>query len=497
MIKCNSCGAGMRFDPATQRLVCDYCNNTQDIFSQTGENISEGSEAPAEYETMIYTCPNCGGDICCDSDTAVTFCNYCGSSVELEGRLVTMEAPSGVIPFQITKEQAKEAYQKRCRQALFVPKYMKEESKLEQIRGIYMPYWLYDLDMKDDVHFKGKKSYRRGDYIITDHYRLTTNVDAHYEGTSFDASSNFTDELSMSIAPYKVAMEKPFSQGYLSGFYADVADVKNKVYSQKSKEVVGDAITESLIHTKPYLQYGAGKEDGNIAKHLHIRKKRLAYFPVWFLATERQGYVSYAVINGQTGKLAADLPIDPLKYVLFSILLAVPIMLFFSLIPYAMTPIVLTVVSMILAVISWLIGMGERKGLHTRLHSLDDWGLRSVKGQDLVPNEEEQSENKKGDGLPMIGWKPWVGIIIGIILFFWGPVQDYYYYIGIVVIMLMVLWSFADIIWLHNQLTRRVPKQFARRGGDDDYARDIYAESQSEIFREESSKESGEDATNE
>ena len=50
-------------------------------------------------------------------------------------------------------------------------------------------------------------------------------VDAYYKGLSFDASSSFSDNISEQLAPYDVKGMKAFTPAYLSGFYADTADV--------------------------------------------------------------------------------------------------------------------------------------------------------------------------------------------------------------------------------------------------------------------------------
>ena len=53
--------------------------------------------------------------------------------------------------------------------------------------------------------------------------------------------------------------------------------------------------------------------------------------PVWFLSYRNGGRVSYAVVNGQTGKAAADLPVDKKRYLFGSLLLAVPLFFWLNL----------------------------------------------------------------------------------------------------------------------------------------------------------------------
>ena len=60
-------------------------------------------------------------------------------------------------------------------------------------------------------------------------------------------------------------------------------------------------------------------------------------YPVWFLSYRNRDRVAYATVNGQTGKVSADLPVSIGRYFAGSALLAVPIFIllnmFFTLRP--------------------------------------------------------------------------------------------------------------------------------------------------------------------
>lgn len=545
MIKCPGCGASMRFDPATQMLKCDFCSGSYAITDQTtADNVSEETEY---FESTLFTCPNCNGEIMADGDTAVTFCSYCGSSVELQGRLVKMIPPSYVLPFKTTKESVEEQYKKYIGKALFAPKYMREQSNTEKIRGIYMPYWLYDYSANQVVGLSGQKSHRSGDYIITDHYRINVPLKAEYKGTAFDASSSFSDELSESIAPYNVRDNKPFQEAYMAGFYADTADVQAVVYEPQAREAVGQDATVRVIRSRKELSgYNVSTSDGSIGRALNADKQEMAYFPVWFLATKHGDHVSYAVVNGQTGKVAADVPIAFGKYLIGSLILALPIWLIlnFGVTP---TPRAVAFIGIIFAIISYNIASRELNLIYTREKFFDDKGILSVDkdarntrvAAEIEQNGINTTTQKKPSGAGMmilltmacafggmfitvvgaaiesgflqfvgmalfmgcgflpaligkqqssqntmqenkkaivkqpfkqklnILWKSLVAILAAIILIIINPFQDIIYYAGALVIMALVIASFMDVITLHNKLTKRVPRQFAKRGGDE------------------------------
>lgn len=554
MIKCTGCGMGMRFDPTSQMLKCDSCGNKQTVVNQTLDNVSMSSgytqdyemagneqDASSEYyESTLYTCPNCGAEVMSDTDTAVTFCNFCGSSVMLEGRLVKMIPPSYVVPFKKTKESVQEEYKNFMKKALYAPKEMREEGTLEKIRGIYMPYWVYEFEANGEVTFPGKTSQRHGDYIYTKHYQLSCPTQAHYEGATFDASSTFLDELSDAISPFQMKDSKPFHAGYLSGFYADTADVQADVYEKEARQTVATDLGARLINGKQELKrFNADPNQSNVESLMQTKNRRMAYFPVWFLAVRHKDQVSYAVFNGQTGKMAADIPIDYKKYLIGSLLISLPIMLVLDFI-ITLPPMYMTFVAMIFSAISFFIASGEMNQIYTRQQNLNDLGLMSVNGVNpavtsAMAQQQVQGKKKKAAGnttlFGVIGfflmliccfvgvmngnesmlffgffamiaipgfasiatsgnknkaqvaknvvysqpfgekmsvlWKPILAIVLSLILVIVNPWVDSIYYACDFAIMVLVLISLLDVVKLHNKLTRRIPRQFAKRGGDE------------------------------
>lgn len=95
--------------------------------------------------------------------------------------------------------------------SIFAPKELRDPSYIDSFRGIYMPYWAFYISQKGSLSLNGTKTSRRGDYIITDHYALTGDLDAYYKGLSYDASSSFDDNISEELAPYNLKGMKAFT----------------------------------------------------------------------------------------------------------------------------------------------------------------------------------------------------------------------------------------------------------------------------------------------
>ncbi len=385
MFVCPNCGANIKFDPGKQLLHCDYCESDfapdaaiqkddADENTYTESQASDKSEKGyEEYTTTIYTCKECGGEILANDNTVATFCSYCGASTILASRVGKERAPEYIIPFKVTKEQSAELYKKALKKALFAPQYMKEDTTIEKLRGIYMPYWIYDFKENRAATIRGQKDTRRGDYIYHTHYNINTNVQADYNGLSSDASSQFSDTLSEAIAPYDFKEAVPFNTTYMSGFYADAADTDPKLYEDRLRTIVTSEIYNQIAKD-PAVRSISLKPDSlpNLTPERTVTT--FGYFPVWFMSVRHKDRVSYAVVNGQTGEVATDVPIDYKKYILWSLAWSVPIFIILSFIPF-MKPIYLLVASIILSTIGMITLCVQKNEIYVRENSLDDKGL--------------------------------------------------------------------------------------------------------------------------
>lgn len=472
MYKCPGCGAPLRFDPATQLMVCDHCSRqlTPTDANLLYENLSEAETnvRPDDYQAYVYTCPNCGAKLLSTEEAAVTFCSFCGSNVALVERLDSEEAPDVVIPFKITKEQCVSAYRKKLGKALFAPSKMRKDTNVERFRGIYMPYWIYSRDADGIVTTKGTVSHRRGDYIIKENFELREPVNGSFGGVAYDASSSFSDTISDAIAPFSATSAVDFKTSYMSGFYADVSDVEAHVYSDAADNVARDYFAEKL-YTSDYVMHGVSQSELREKIPISAGKRKKGYFPVWFLANRSadQKHVSYAVVNGETGKVAADIPVSFWKYLIGVLLLAVPLAFLIYFIvtnsqELSLSPDMILFASTFLSVIFLLI---QNSGL-TKAYLKEN--LFNDKGYIFRRNLT------KADMKPPAGYKirylikPLIaGILSAIMSFIWNPDEDLIWYFVAIVVLFLLIWSVFDMVRIHNKLAKQKLPQFEKRGGDE------------------------------
>ena len=322
MAKCLSCGAELRFDIKTQKLICDHCGVSADPYEYDAKDAAQ-DEASAAYPVNVFTCPNCGGEIISTAESATEFCTYCGAQVMLEQRLDQAKRPDLILPFMKTRDDLKKCYRAKIRKAIFAPRDMKDPAAIDSFRGIYMPYWVYEIEKHGHAQENGSHSHTSGDTEYTDHFTVDFEIDASYKGIAFDASSSFEDDIGDSISPFDASKARPFTPSMISGFYADTADVPQDVYDEDARQLAAEDIHRRLDDRKELSSITLSDRDMVITGENISAKSAL--FPVWFMCYRKGGRVAYSVINGETGNMAMDMPIDPVRYILFSMLLAIPV----------------------------------------------------------------------------------------------------------------------------------------------------------------------------
>ncbi len=459
MYQCPNCGGGLRFDIASQKLVCDHC---QTQMAPYDFKESGGAEEETEFEVTKFICPQCGAEIVSSDNTAAAFCSFCGASTILDSRISQEKRPDGIIPFQLTKDDCVKAYTKLMKHSIFAPKELKDEKCIDGFRGIYMPYWVYHVVQQGSLKLKGSKSHREGDYDITRYFSLTGELDASYDGITHDASTEFADDISESAAPYDVKKMQPFHPSYLSGFYADTEDVNPALYQREAVELATDLSTSTIEKCPEYRSYNPTipPRNGVNALPTRLEPTQYAMFPVWFMSYRKKDRVSYVTINGQTGKIAADIPIDEKRYGIGSLLLAIPIFLLLNIL-FTMTASKALFMTSILTIITAIMAMVESHTMKKKEQGAYDKGKKGYRKR----KKTEKAASSSLDTLSPTACI--ICFVVSILMWIMAPVSDYWYYGCILVCIAVVFLTFVRIIRNYNILASRKLPQFDRTGGDD------------------------------
>jgi len=305
--KCPNCNGAVEYNPSDEKLTCPYCG---DAF-QVQDVVKEQEEETMSQEMMslnIYACTSCGAEISVNSTEVSTYCAYCGQPTIIFSRVSKERKPKYIIPFKVTKEQAVQKIRSKMRLGFFVPSEIKN-FKVEMLRGIYVPYQLYNIYYYDHQTLQGEvKEQKR--YFVRE-------AECEFKGIPCDASMRLKDDLTQCLEPYDLRELKPFDPAYLSGFYADKASVGENslrnVAMKRAKEMFDEQVKDSIKADKIQMCKGNRK--------CEVRNTDYVMLPVWFLMFRYKGDSYTMLVNGQTGKTVGTVPAEKKKlWIMFGIL---------------------------------------------------------------------------------------------------------------------------------------------------------------------------------
>ena len=359
--QCPACTGPLHYSAKSGKLECDYCGSSFDVAEiealyarkeaeaaaakqeaeaaaakqaadakaeaaqAAKDEAAEAAAASGGWDTSdlsrdwgaeadglrVYSCPSCGAELICDQSTAATACPYCGNPAIVPGQFSGALRPDYILPFRLSKDDAVQALRAHYKGKPFLPRSFTSANHIEQIQGVYVPFWLFDGGAEGAASYRASNTnvYETGDYEITEtrHYHVVRAGSLAFEKIPVDASSKMPDDHMDSIEPFDYTQLRPFSTAYLPGYLADKYDVTIDDSRDRADTRCRETLAQPLRDT--VTGYGACvTEREDIA--LRRGKVHYALLPVWMLSTKWHGQDFLFAMNGQTGKLVGDLPTD-------------------------------------------------------------------------------------------------------------------------------------------------------------------------------------------
>lgn len=324
--KCPNCDGGLIYDPQSQKFECEYCLSS--FLEEELKNIELAAEKEeqlkgqagteetgTEGHMALYRCPSCGAQVVADETTAATFCYYCHNPVVLSERLEGNFKPDKVIPFRIDKKEATEKFLDWVGKKKFVPKAFFTKKQIEKITGIYFPYWVADCDVNANLSGNGTKVriWRSGDIEFTEtkNFLVEREADIAFDGIIKQALRKETEAWVENVRPFQLNGMKDFNEGYLLGFQAEKRNIEKEELEQ-------GIIQDAEKNARQMVRNSANGYQSLRTNHLDARVRSTTWnytlFPVWILTYRNRGdKVYYYAMNGQTGKISGQLPLNKKK----------------------------------------------------------------------------------------------------------------------------------------------------------------------------------------
>jgi Zn finger protein HypA/HybF involved in hydrogenase expression len=332
---CTSCGAPLKFSPATGKLTCEFCQSSTEITAKQIQ-IQEYDlhRALVELEqnrpkeiTKEISCKKCGSAFTLTPYSVSTNCPYCGTPNITE--FVNSITPEAILPFVVTHKESKAIFKKWIGSLWFAPNALKTLVDTDKkMIGYYLPYWTYDADTT--TTYRGQ----RGDiYYVTVQRRRIINgreqivtvqeprirwspaqghVGRYFDDVTVEASETLSRKILNALGNWDTSRSKPFDEKYLSGFeseeYAIGLDNGFELAQAKMNAIIRGDIRRDIGGDRQQI-------DHLQTQYAHATFKNVL-FPVWTTHFTFKGKEYYYAINGQNGEITGERPYSYTKIIL-------------------------------------------------------------------------------------------------------------------------------------------------------------------------------------
>jgi hypothetical protein len=216
-----------------------------------------------------------------------------------------------------------------------MPKDFNNKDNIEKIRGIYIPFWLYDFTVSGSITCKGEvvSSWTRGNtrYTKTDFYNIIRGGCMELERIPIDASTRFDNDIMNSIEPFDYKELVPYNHAYLSGFLAER-------YDDNEQTTLDNAAARAKKTAETILYKDASGYTAKIITENNLNpqntKREYAMLPVWMVNVKYNDKMYIFAMNGQTGEFIGNIPLDKKKTIILGVSVFVIVFLLVILISF-------------------------------------------------------------------------------------------------------------------------------------------------------------------
>lgn len=335
---CQQCGAVLHYAIGTRSLQCQYCGHANAIVDSAG-TIEEldlhaalarlQASGVVSPETHVMSCPNCAAEFALDAHIHAGECPFCSTTVVTATSRTKPIKPRGLLPFDITDEQARDSYRRWLNKRWFAPGALKKHARSDTpLNGVYIPYWTYDSDtvtaysgMRGDVYYvrqrytavvNGKRVRRTRQVPKVRWTPVSGRTNRHFDDVLIGATRTLPRKITDWLQPWDLHNLVPYTEDYLSGFSSEVYQVKlDEGFN------IAQASMDRIIRTDVHHGIGGDQQRINSVRTRHSDTTfKHVLLPLWTAGFQFRDKTYRFVVNGRTGKVRGERPYSIVKIAL-------------------------------------------------------------------------------------------------------------------------------------------------------------------------------------
>ncbi len=324
---CQNCGAKLQYDATSQAMKCPYCGAQQAVAQKAGPPggreipIEEGIRMAAKgFGTPVTSvgCKDCGATVNVPPGEGTAKCAFCGSQqVMAQEAAGTAIRPESMVPFKVDKPGANKKFEEWLGGLWFRPNDLKKMAKLQEMGGVYIPFWTFDAWVKSQWTAEaGYHYYETESYTDENGNRATRQVQRtrwqfasggrtdFFDDTLVCASKGLPPGLVSRFQTFDTKQLTPYEPSFLAGWRAESYAIDLMPAWGMGQEKMSDVQRSRCSSDVP------GDTQRNLVvsnQFSHVTFKHVL-LPIWIAAYRYNGKPYQFLVNGQTGEVVGLAP---------------------------------------------------------------------------------------------------------------------------------------------------------------------------------------------
>ena len=315
---CPRCGGRLRFDPALVDMRCEHCGFVEAVAEEppAAEAVldftlpTRQGHRWAEAERR-FTCGQCGAGTVLPIGATSPTCPFCGSAALVAApEEADLLPPQGLIPMSLELGAAQARVRGWLGQGRLAPDDLRTLARSGSLQPVYVPFWRFNSALT--AHWRAKVTEGEG--------RLAQTVWREGEETFFyprwlqPGTRALPPDLVRQIEPYNLDGLVRYKPEYLAGWPAGTYDLSLADASLAARGGMQADATRQLERRTPAAQTGS---DWQVTSSTFTGQTyQLVLLPLWVGHYVYRGRRFRVLVNGQTGQVAGDRPLDGVKVAL-------------------------------------------------------------------------------------------------------------------------------------------------------------------------------------
>ena len=269
-------------------------------------------------------CEGCGAEQELPPHHFAAVCAFCAAPIVSKGYAKRHVKPRSIVPFQVDRARAQEAFRRWVRGLWLAPGELKRHAQTDAaITGIYLPFWTYDCRTSSEYagergedytatepvttrDASGKTVTRMQQVVKTRWSPVAGRVERFHDDVLVLASESLPHGVRGAAQGWDLKALVPYQPEFVSGHLAEAYQVGLKAAFPVARDTI-----DAQVHDAVRRDIGGDRQRvARVDTRYDEVKFKHVLLPVWVSAYRYRDKAYRFVVNGQTGEVAGESPVS-------------------------------------------------------------------------------------------------------------------------------------------------------------------------------------------